>query len=71
MSNVFDAMNTPLSPPITNIATKATEWSIGTCNLMFPRHIVPIQLKTLIAEGTAMSIVEIMKAVPKVGFIPL
>ena len=32
---------------------------------------VPSQLNTLMAEGTAMTIVVIMKVVPSVGFIPL
>ena len=64
-------MKIPLKPPMTNMATNATAWSIGTCNLIFPRHMVPIQLNTLMAEGTAMSIVEIMNVMPNVGFMPL
>ena len=32
---------------------------------------VPIQLNTLIADGTAMIMVDIMNAMPSVGFMPL
>ena len=38
---------------------------------MLPPHSVPSQLKVLIADGTAMTIVEIMNAMPSVGFMPL
>src|SRR5258705_365904 len=64
-------MNTPLNPPITNIATNAMACSIGTWKWMFPSHIVPSQLNTLIADGTEINSVETMNAVPMVGFIPL
>ncbi len=71
MSTGDAAMKTPLNPPMTNIATKDTACSIGTWKWRLPRHIVPIQLKTLIADGTEMSSVEIMNPVPNVGFMPL
>ncbi len=61
----------PDSPPITNIATNATALSMGTWKRMLPRHIVPIQLNTFTAEGTAMTSVDTMKDDPSVGFIPL
>src|SRR2546430_16015147 len=61
----------PDSPPITNIATNATALSIGTVNLMLPRHIVPIQLNVFTAEGTAITSVDTMNDDPSVGFIPL
>ena len=61
----------PDRPPITNIDTKAIAFSIGTVKWMFPRHSVPSQLNVLMAEGTAMTIVDIMKVVPSAGFIPL
>lgn len=35
-----------------------------------PPQSVPSQLKVLMAEGTAIMIVEAMKVVPSVGFIP-
>src|SRR2546425_5456980 len=54
MSTGVAAMKIPDSPPITNIATNATAFSIGTWKRRLPRHIVPIQLNVLIAEGTAM-----------------
>ena len=37
---------------------------------MLPPHSVPSQLNVLIAEGTAMTIVVIMNAMPSVGFMP-
>src|SRR5438034_8283594 len=61
----------PDSPPITNIATNATALSMGTWKRMLPRHIVPIQLNTFTAEGTAITSVDTMKDDPSVGFIPL
>src|SRR2546427_8628649 len=71
MSTGVAAMKIPDSPPITNIATNATAFSIGTWKRRLPRHIVPIQLNVLIAEGTAMISVETMNEEPRVGFIPL
>src|SRR5437899_13043676 len=71
MSTGVAAMKIPDSPPITNIATNATAFSIGTWKRRLPRHMVPIQLNVLIAEGTAMSSVETMNEEPSVGFIPL
>ena len=38
---------------------------------MLPPQSVPSQLNVLIADGTAMNIVETMKVVPSVGFMPL
>src|SRR2546423_14646060 len=71
MSTGVAAMKTPDSPPITNIATNATALSIGTVNLMLPRHIVPIQLNVFTAEGTAITSVDTMNDDPSVGFMPL
>src|SRR3989454_8628762 len=59
----------PDRPPITNIATNAVALSIGTVNFRFPRHIVPIQLNTFTADGTAMISVDTMNEDPSVGFI--
>ena len=64
-------MNTPLSPPITNMLTNASALSIGTVKRMLPRQTVPSQLNVLIALGTAMNIVLTAKVVPSVGFMPL
>jgi hypothetical protein len=36
-----------------------------------PPHSVPSQLKVLIADGTAITIVLIMKVIPRAGFMPL
>ena len=38
---------------------------------MFPPHSVPSQLNVLMADGTAMTMVESMNAVPNIGFMPL
>src|SRR5262250_3641168 len=70
-STGVDAMNTPESPPMTNIDTNEMAISIGVVKRMFPPHTVPSQLNVLIADGTAMTIVEIMKLVPRMGFMPL
>src|SRR5213594_3206659 len=71
MSTGVDAMKMPLSPPMTNIHTKASAFSIGTWNWMRPPHSVPSQLNVLMAEGTAMIIVVIMNDMPSAGFMPL
>ena len=71
MSTGAAAMNTPLNPPMMNIDTKASACSIGTWKVMFPSHTVPIQLNTLIADGTEIRSVDTMNSVPRVGFIPL
>src|SRR3990172_3056343 len=71
MSTGVAAMNTPERPPIVNIATNAMALSMGTWNRRLPRHIVPIQLNTFTADGTAITSVEIMNDDPSVGFMPL
>ena len=60
----------PESPPMTNIDTKASAFSIGTVNWIRPPHSVPSQLNVLMAEGTAMIIVVTMKP-SRAGFMPL
>src|SRR5882762_10108936 len=67
MSTGVAAMKIPDSPPITNMATKATACSIGTWKRRLPRHIVPIQLNVFTAEGTAITSVETMKDDPTLG----
>src|SRR5450432_158049 len=71
MSTGVEAMKIPESPPITNIATNDNAFSIGVVKEMLPPQSVPSQLNVLIAEGTAMTIVEIMNVVPSSGFMPL
>src|SRR5438105_778831 len=71
MSTGVEAMKIPDSPPMVNSATNATAFSVGVVKWMSPRHIVPIQLNTLMADGTAMTIVATMKVVPSRGFMPL
>src|SRR5205823_2397728 len=50
MSTGVLAMKMPESPPMTNMDTKATAFSIGTVNWMRPPHSVPSQLNVLMAE---------------------
>src|SRR2546421_188478 len=57
----------PERPPITNIDTKPMANSMGVVKRMLPRQSVPSQLKVLMADGTAMTIVDIMKLVPSAG----
>ena len=59
-SDAATACITPLTPPITNIETNAMANSIGVLRLIEPPHIVPIQLKTLMPVGTAISMVVIV-----------
>ena len=54
-------MKMPDSPPMTNIETNASAFSIGVVKWMLPPHSVPSQLNVLMAEGTAIIIVETMK----------
>ena len=51
----------PVKPPIVNTKMKPTAHSIGVSNVIEPRHIVAIQLKTFTPVGTAISIVAYMK----------
>ena len=71
MSTGVEAMKMPESPPITNIDTKASAFSIGVVKRMFPPQSVPSQLKVLIAEGTAITIVVMVNDTPSAGFMPL
>ena len=71
MSTGVEAMKIPLRPPTMNVETNARALSIAGVKWIAPRHSVPSQLNVLIAEGTAMTMVEIMNAVPSAGFMPL
>ena len=71
ISTGVEAMNMPLRPPIRKFETKPKAKSIGTVKRIVPPQSVPSQLKTLIADGIAMTMVVIMKAVPSSGFMPL
>ena len=70
MSTVLEAMKIPLSPPMTNIRTKASAWSMGSLNWIEPPQSVPSQLNVLIAEGIAMTRVVIMKGKDRKLVIP-
>ena len=54
-------MNTPSTPPIKNIRTKATAKSIAAVYLMEPPHSVASQFSTFTPEGTAIRAVVAMK----------
>src|SRR3990167_5984970 len=71
MSTGVEAMKMPESPPITNMDTNASALSIGTVNWIRPPQRVPSQLNVLMADGTAMTIVETVNAMPSAGLIPL
>ena len=62
MSSTGCARNGPLNPPDTNNETKPMAYSIGVSKRMRPFHIVPSQLKVLMADGTPMHIVRIENA---------
>ena len=63
-------MKIPDSPPITNIRTKAKALSIAVVKRIEPPQRVPSQLKVLIAEGTAITMVETPNAAESTRFIP-
>src|SRR5204862_7365383 len=71
MSTGVAAMKMPDRPPIVNIDTNPIALSIGSWKCRLPRHIVPSQLNTFTADGTAMSSVDTMNVDPSVGFMPL
>src|SRR6516165_5897573 len=70
-STGVEAMKMPLRPPITNMETKADAKHIGVLNRSEPPQTVPSQLNVLIAEGTAITIVENEKVADRTRFIPL
>src|SRR6187402_138313 len=70
MSTGVAAMKMPDNPPMMNIATKAMELSMAEVKWICPPHMVPVQLKTLMAEGRAIIIVESMNVAPSAGFMP-
>ena len=47
------------------------QWSVTVLKRILPPQMVPIQLKVLMAEGSAIMIVETMKVMPRAGFMPL
>src|SRR5262245_26604024 len=64
------AIQMPDRPPMMNIETKPIANSIGVVKRMRAPQSVPSQLKTLMAEGSAIMIVETMKTMPTAGFMP-
>src|SRR5882672_10116988 len=70
MSTGVAAMKMPDRPPMMNIDTNDKANSMAVVNWMLPPHTVPSQLKTLIALGRAIIMVETMNAMPNHGFMP-
>src|SRR5882724_6482821 len=64
------AMKMPDSPPMTNMATNARALSMAVVYLMLAPQIVPSQLNTFTALGSAIMMVAIMKPVPSRGSMP-
>ena len=68
MSTGVAAIQMPVRPPMMNMPTKDRAKSIGVLRSESePRQIVPSQLNTLMALGSAMNIVETMKVMPRYG----
>ena len=53
MSRPTAARNRPVSPPIVNRPMTPIAYSMGVCHEIDPLYIVAVQLKTLMADGTA------------------
>src|SRR5688572_27671918 len=70
MSTGVAAMKMPDRPPMMNIDTNDSAQSVGTSKRIDPRQIVPSQLKTLMELGSAIIIVDTMKAVARSGCMP-
>ena len=56
------AIKMPDKPPMTNMLTNAIALSIGVVKRMLPPQSVPSQLNVLMADGTAINIVDSAKA---------
>ena len=63
-------MKIPDSPPMMNIETNDKANSMGVVKLIFPPQMVPSQLKTFTALGSAIIMVETMNVIPSIGFMP-
>src|SRR6516225_9865586 len=70
MSTGVAAIQMPESPPMMNIATNAIAFSIAVVSRMRLPHSVPSQLNTLIADGSAIMIVDTMNVMPSLGSMP-
>ena len=60
----------PDSPPMTNIDTKPSAKSNAGEKVICSFHRVPSQLNTFTALGSAIMMVDIMKVVLSIGFMP-
>ena len=70
MSTGGAAMTMPESPPIMNMETNPMLNNIGVANFNRPPYMVPIQLKTLMPLGSAISMVETMNDTARIWFMP-
>jgi hypothetical protein len=61
ISNPALAKTIPVNPPTVNKKINPRANNIGVLKIIFPPHIVAIQLKTLIPVGTAITIVAAVK----------
>src|SRR5688572_6880626 len=71
ISNVELPKKIPVRPPEMNKLTKPMANNMPGVNLRLPRHMVVIQLNTLMAEGTAISSVNNTNTEPKNGLRPV
>ena len=62
---------TPEMPPIVNVATMPTAYSIAVLKRILPPHIVASQLNIFTPVGIAMIIVEIVKNASAMGPMPV
>ena len=70
MSISGEAIGIPDNPPIMNMETNDIANNMGVVRRRLPFHSVPSQLKTLMALGSAIKIVERPNVVPNHGFMP-
>src|SRR6185295_2892940 len=71
MSTGVAAIHSPERPPMMNMERNERAWSMGTVKRIDPPQSVASQLKTFTPDGSAMSMVDIMNAMPRRGSMPL
>src|SRR2546425_2329916 len=71
MSTGVEAMKIPESPPMTNIETNASAFSIGTVNWIRAPQSVPRQMEVWMADGTATVTGLTVKAISAARIMPL
>ena len=71
MSSALSPKIIPVKPPVIKVETVPIANNIAVVNLIFPFHSVVKKLKTLTADGIAMSNVVNVNTEPKNGSIPV